>query len=122
MGMSMNKLVYLASPYSAYKGGRWEAFELVSRRAAGLMLSGNLVFCPIAHSHSIEMEGMSEKQDGDWWLRQDFAVLERCDEVWVYMMPGWKESYGVQAEIDFALAHNIPVYYLAWHQEEKEAA
>jgi nucleoside 2-deoxyribosyltransferase len=105
------KLIYLASPYSAFTEGREKAEQLVSQKAAELMLQGFNVFCPIAHSHAIE-EYMSERQTGDFWLEQDFAVLKHCDELLVYKMPGWEDSYGVWKEIHFAGEHGIPVKYI----------
>ena len=107
------KLVYLASPYSAYKGGREDAFRLACEKAAEVMSMGYAVFCPIAHSHSVEKYGMDgATQNGDWWLEQDFAVLRRCDELWVYMMPGWEKSYGIGKEIELAKSRGIPIEYL----------
>lgn len=107
-------LIYLASPYSKYPQGRQTAFELVCKKAAQLMLNGYEVFCPIAHSHPIEELGMSDAMPmpGDFWLKQDFAVLKNCDELWVYMMEGWADSYGVRREIMFAKEHGIPIKHL----------
>lgn len=105
------KLIYLASPYSKYPYGRNAAYEAVTRKAAQLMLEGHLVFAPIPHSHAIE-QFMPEIKDGDFWLKQDFAVLAACKELWVYKMPGWDESYGVQKEIEFANNNKIKVKYL----------
>lgn len=106
-------LVYLASPYSApTKNKRTRRFNQVCKKAAELMSQGNMVFCPIAHSHPIETIGMPEMQTGDWWLQQDFAVLKHCEKLVVYKMPGWDKSYGVGKEIEFAEANNIPVEYL----------
>jgi hypothetical protein len=111
----MSKLIYLASPYSKYPGGRNAAFVVACDKAAELMLQGTKVFCPIAHSHPIEDIGMDGViQDGDFWLSQDFAVLSRCDELWVYKMPGWDVSYGVGKEIDFAVENGIPIKYLEY--------
>jgi hypothetical protein len=108
----MSKLIYLASPYSKYPKGRVAAFEEICEKAAHLMLEGHNVFCPIAHSHPIEDLGMVDRGTHDFWLKQDFAVLERCDELFVYKMPSWEESYGVTKEIEFAQKNNIPVTYL----------
>ncbi len=110
------KLVYLASPYSKYPGGREAAYKEVCSKAAELMQQV-AIFCPIAHSHSIELEGMNgDIKNGDWWLKQDFAVLKRCDELWVYQMPGWEESYGVTKEIMFALNNLIPIKMIPYVQ------
>ena len=103
-----DKLIYLATPYNGYLGTRAEAYHLACLKAAELMEEGYTVFSPIAHSHSIEIEsGMSKS--GEFWLRQDFAILAYCDELWVYKLPGWDTSYGVAEEIKFAKAYDIPV-------------
>lgn len=115
--MKVNKnltLVYLASPYSKYVEGRMAAYMLACDKAAELMNKGYAVFCPIAHSHSIEVSSMEKVMDGDWWLKQDFAILEHCDELHVYQMPGWEDSYGVQQEIDYAEQLGIPIKYIKY--------
>jgi Domain of unknown function (DUF1937) len=105
--------IYLASPYSApTPGERHTRFVKACKKAAALMEDGHVVFCPIAHSHSIEVEGMDEIHDGKFWLRQDFAILDCVDVLFVYMMDGWEESKGIKAEIAYAKAENIPVYYI----------
>jgi hypothetical protein len=70
------------------------------------------VFCPIAHSHSIETESDLPPQEGNWWLERDFPFLDACDELWVYMMSGWEKSYGVGREIEFANKMGIPITFL----------
>lgn len=111
----MSNLVYLASPYSKYPQGRIAAFEKVCKKAAELMLEGFNIFCPIAHSHPIELIGMTTMKSGDFWLKQDFAVLGVCSKMFVYKMEGWEESDGVTREIAFAKEHGIPVEYLNAH-------
>lgn len=110
---SKPKLIYLASPYShRYSYIRTRRFEDVCVKAAELMSQGYLVFCPIAHSHPIEKIGMTGRMPGDWWLKQDFAVLKGCDELFVYRIKGWDKSYGVAMEIKFAKANNMPITYI----------
>lgn len=105
--------IYLASPYSAKSPkARDKRFRKVCRKAAALMLQGYRVFCPIAHSHPIETLGMKKKHNGDFWLQQDFAVLTFCDELWVYCMKGWEDSYGIRKEIEYAQTRNIPIRYI----------
>ena len=115
-------MIYLASPYTilntegkseqALKNLRTRRFKTVCKKAAELMLNGEQVFCPIAHSHPIEVNGMTEIKDGDFWLKQDFAVLAHCDQLTVYRMPGWEQSNGVRREIEFAQERGIPVEYI----------
>jgi len=117
---------YLASPYSAKTPQQRKArFKEVCRKAAELMLKGELIFCPIAHSHPIEVEGMDEVKDGEFWLKQDFAVLQHAKKLLVYKMDGWDKSHGIAAEIKFAQELNIPVEYLEPNDKQriiKEAA
>jgi hypothetical protein len=115
-------MIYLASPYTivggealtpkALKNRRTRRFKAVCKKAAKLMLEGEAVFCPIAHSHPIEVHGMDEIKNGDFWLAQDFAVLAHCDRVLVYRMPGWEKSEGIKREIAFAAERNIPVDFI----------
>ena len=111
---------YLASPYSVvYPISKQSAvtirdrrYRKVCRKAAQLMLDGKLIFCPIAHSHPIEVIGMKSIQNGDFWLRQDLAILEHASELIVFKMDGWELSSGVAREIKFAEEHNIPIVYI----------
>jgi hypothetical protein len=111
----MSELIYLASVYSqgnASANKRTRRYKAACKKAAELMMQGHNVFCPIAHSHPIETLGMTTIEDHDFWLKQDFAVLERCTKLVVYKMPGWKKSFGIGKEIEFAEAHNIPIEYI----------
>lgn len=112
---------YLASPYSVKQPVsrqravtiRDRRYRKVCKKAAQLMLEGKLIFCPIAHSHPIEVIGMKgEIKSGDFWLEQDFALLEHASELIVFMMDGWEDSSGVTREIEFAKANSIPIVYI----------
>jgi hypothetical protein len=95
----MDKLTYLASPYShpdpRIMHGR---FLAVCAAAARLMSEGQVVFSPIAHSHPLAMAG---KLPTDWafWERYDRVMLERSDKFGILPLPGWNESRGIKAEI-----------------------
>jgi hypothetical protein len=111
----MSELLYLASVYSqgnASNNKKTRRYKAVCKKAAELMQQGHCVFAPIAHSHPIEVHGMDVVEGHDFWLKQDFAVLERCDKLVVYKMPGWTKSIGIGREIEFAKEHNIPIEYL----------
>lgn len=116
-------LIYLASPYSAPTAQiRQLRFENVCQTAARLMEAGNEVFCPIAHSHPIEVHGMDEIKDGDFWLRQDFAILRHCDALVIDdTIPGWDKSEGVYRETVYAFENNIPVNLLSELDEARAA-
>lgn len=111
---------YLASPYSPVGEHTEEQkhylrqvrFMEVSEKAAELMLAGEKIFCPIAHSHPIEHYGMKDTQSGDFWLEQDFAILAHANLLKVYRMEGWDKSSGVRREIEFAVENGIPIEYI----------
>ena len=105
-------MIYLASPYSHDDPAVQEQrFQQVCRVAAAMMRDGQHVFSPIAHTHPIAQHG---DLPGHWqyWEAFDRWFIERCEKVVVLMLPGWKESRGVQAEIRIAEELGIPVEYL----------
>lgn len=104
-------LVYLATPYSHPNPVvRQHRFEQACRAAARWQQKGQLVFSPIAHSHSLtEYEELP--QGWDFWRDWCLATLGRCDRLWVLQLDGWEQSRGVQAEIQIALERGIPIKY-----------
>jgi len=66
-----------------------------------------MVFSPIAHSHPLTRYGLPT--DWTFWRRYDRAHMERCDELAVLMLDGWRESKGVRAEMAIARELNMPV-------------
>ena len=104
-------MIYLASPYSHPDAAVREArFRDACRAAAKLMRLGHVVFSPIAHGHCICEHGLPT--DWRFWEPFERFQLERCDEVVVLMLDGWRESVGVQAEIRIAGDAGKPVRYL----------
>ena len=104
-------MIYLASPYTHPDPAIQEArFHAACRQAAEMLRCGIRVFSPIAYTHPIAAHGLP----GDWsfWNDQDRAFLQMCSEVWVLMLDGWRESEGVQAEIEIALRLGKPVVYV----------
>ncbi|HZT79162.1 MAG TPA: DUF1937 family protein [Gemmataceae bacterium] len=105
-------MIYLASPYSHPDPAvREERFHAACRAAAALLRAGHAVFSPIAHSHALARHGLSE--DWKFWEPFDREYLERCDEVVVLMLAGWRESVGVREEVRIARELGKPVRYVA---------
>ena len=100
-------VIYLACPYWHEDACvRYDRFEAVNEIAGKIMEYGHVVFSPI--SHSVPISGTMENKDHDFWLGQDFPLLEMCDEMWIVPLAGWEDSVGVGREIKHALKHNIP--------------
>lgn len=110
-------ITYLCSPYSSPDAAvREMRFRAACRAAAELIAEGDTVFCPIAHSHSIAVHGGVDALDGDVWLSQDLAIAAALADarleplrLMVLMLDGWRESVGIQRELDWASAHDIQV-------------
>ena len=113
VGQPSQSLTYLASPYThADKEVRRDRYMAACKAAAKLMLAGEVVFAPIAHSHPIE--AYFDKNEGhDFWMRQDAPYLEACSKLVVLTIDGWDKSSGVAHEIRRAVERGIPIEYLA---------
>ena len=105
-------MIYLASPYSHPDPAiRHERFHAACGAAASLLLAGHAVFSPIAHCHPLVEHGLPTHWG--FWERLGREHLERCNEVVVLMLDGWRESVGVQAEVRIAAELGKPVWYTA---------
>ena len=69
------------------------------------------MFSPIAHRHPL----VEHVLPTHWAFCERFGRehLERCDELVVLMLDGWRESVGVQAEVWIAGELGKPVWYTA---------
>ena len=104
-------MIYLASPYTHPDPAVREArFQAACRQAAEMLRCGVRVFSPIAHTHPIAAHGLPP--EWDFWAEYDRAFLEMCDEVWVLMLDGWRESRGVRAEVEIAVSMGKSVVYV----------
>ena len=104
-------LMYLACPYSHPDFDvRKRRFNEANRYAAKLFTNGYMVFSPISHTHPIAAYGLP----GDWkfWEAFDRVMLERCEAMIVLCLDGWKESKGVQAEIEIMREMKKPIAYV----------
>lgn len=108
----MRKLIYLASPYSDPSDDiRCQNYETVSKLAAKLCSEGHVVLSPITYGHTLC--GFREMPtEWEFWENYCITLLEKCDEMIVYMMNGWEKSKGVTAEIKFCKENKIPITYL----------
>ena len=115
------KMIYLATPYSSdgILGSLLMVYRCrtVTRVAAILMGKGNNVFSPITHSHYIACAGNLPQLDSEFWLEMDKWYVDRCDEVNVLMVEGWRISKGVNREIHWALEQGKVVVGVNTHGE-----
>ena len=104
-------MIYLATPYTHSDPSVMEArFDAACRFAGAMMARGHLVFSPIAHTHPIAVK-CGLPRGWEFWDRYDREMIAACEKLVVVMMDGWRESKGVNAEIDIARSLGKPVEY-----------
>ena len=109
--MDKNEIIYLAAPYThADSSVCEERFEKITEYAASLIRKQMIVLSPVTMCHPMTKYGLL----GDWqfWERFDRAYLMLCSRMIVLCLPGWKESKGVQAEIQIMKELGKPVEYV----------
>jgi nucleoside 2-deoxyribosyltransferase len=105
-------MIYLASPYSHPDPAVQEQrFLAVCEAAAKLMVRGYVIFSPVAHSHPIAQFGLPK--DWNYWAEFDRDFLSHCDSMIVLMLPGWRESVGVRAEIAIMTKMKKTIAYIS---------
>jgi hypothetical protein len=105
-------MIYLASPYTHSDPRVRDArFNAACQATAVLVRAGQIVFSPIVHGHPLVRFDLPI--EWEYWEHFDREYLRRCDELAVLMLDGWRESRGVQAEIDLAIEMKLPVRYLS---------
>lgn len=98
----MPGFIYLASPYSHPDPAvRDMRYMRVRDIAARLILERDQpVYSPIAHCHDM-CAAAKAPFTYEAWREQDEAMIRPAEEVWVAMLPGWRESAGIKAEVAY---------------------
>ena len=103
---------YVATPYSKFPGGIFEAYREACRQTAVLIRAGVPAFSPIAHTHGVAIEGNIDPMSHDIWLPADAPMMEAAGGLIVCMMEGWDTSYGIAHEIEAFKAAGKPIVYM----------
>lgn len=121
----MNKLVYVAAPYSKIED-KHTLMERIADFSGYYMINhpGEYAITGLVH-HYASIQRPDLGTDYKFWEEFCVGFIKRCDKVLVLMIDGWEKSTGVHAEINLAKRLNIPIEY--WIpskelQEEKDFA
>lgn len=105
-GAKAMKLAYIAGPYrAATKGGILLNIQNAANIGAMAAEKGYAIIVPHCNSYLPDKCGTFTDR---YWLDMDLEVLSRCDLV--VLVPGWEQSAGTRAEVEFANERGIPVY------------
>lgn len=105
-------MIYLATPYTNLTPEEREYYFAISCKVAAILFNeGKHVFAPIIYAHPIAIR---HKLPADWhfWKEFDEKMLSVCDELWVLMLPGWEDSFGIKQEAEIAHKDKKPVKFL----------
>lgn len=104
-------MIYLASPYSHPEPAvREQRFFLACCAAATLISTGHMVFAPVVHFHPLVAFGLPT--DWSFWQAIDRQFLSWSEELVVLKLDGWRESIGVQAELQMARELAKPIRFI----------
>jgi hypothetical protein len=104
---------YMASVYSKWPLGLDDACQEACKLAGELIMRGLPVYSPIAHSHPIAVAADIDPYDHEIWLPADKPMFEQAHGLLVMAMPGWRDSYGIGKEIEWAIAMKKPRFLIA---------
>lgn len=105
-------MIYLASPYSHEDAAiREQRANEAAAAALALITRGHSIYSPIASWHHwCQIWGLPFEYET--WASQDRGMIEAASELWVLMLPGWRESRGIAAELTHAQVMSKPVKFV----------
>ena len=111
---------YLTAPYRSVNAISYQQQQLIMERrfrkcmrlVAELMGKGELIYYPLAHGRNVEKYSGIPSDPKEFWMTQNFSILQHAKELLVFKIPEWEKSEGVATEIEFAKSLNIPVRYI----------
>jgi len=108
----MSEFKYLASPFSSPDPlVEWSRYMEARRAVAGLARLRIWAYSPIVHWFEVARE-FKLPTDAAFWQDANRAMICSSRGVYVLMLPGWKESVGVNQEVALAETMRLPIRYL----------
>lgn len=102
-------MIYLASPYTAANPITMETRYLEACAAvAAFTDERTTIYSPIAHYHVVAKFG-ELPTDFAFWSRHNRHMLNLAEALWVLALPGWQDSVGVTAELEYAAEIYRPI-------------
>lgn len=110
---------YLGSPYSHPDPYVREQRHLMAMaHVAAFLKQGIAVYSPIVHCHELAKVWDMPKE-AKFWERYNYTMLAAAEELWVLKLLGWKESVGLQGEIQEAKRIGVSIVELEPNMESK---
>ncbi len=113
------KIVFISGPLTTGWDGKDREFILnnilrAEKYQIALINAGVGVFC--AHTHTSMHHEKGSTAPESYYYQLDMEFLKRSSDA-LLAMPGWEQSKGAKAEVEWAMAHNLPVFYPNSHTQ-----
>jgi len=95
---------YIATPFSATgptaKKVMYDRYKAAVAISALLYQMNQPHYAPIVSTYPPRLV-LKNPADSNFWVNLDKITLQRCNALWVVMLPGWASSNGIAREIEW---------------------
>lgn len=99
--MSARGYLYIATPFTKFRGGPVAAASMAGRVAGQFVKAGIPVFSPIAHTYAIAHASHLDHKDAHTWLIMDQPLMDAARALVVFQAEGWDDSDGIRYEVGY---------------------
>ena len=108
------KLVYIASPFAHSNEYIVETrVNFVNTYYVHLLKNNMNAISPVTVGNVLRKYISEHQWDNKFWMPLDLHLLEKCDEMHILCLAGWRNSKGVKEEIEFCERIGIPIKYVS---------
>ena len=108
------RLIYLGSPYNhADETVRAQRLRIVQDALAFFAISAQniCIYSPIAHWSGVATNH-ALPHGFEFWSQRDFHMIRQSTALWILTTEGWKDSYGLRQEREFADSIKKPTLFV----------
>lgn len=115
-------MIYFATPYThSSKEIMQSRYELALQATYWLATTQpEPVYSPIVHWHNVA-NTFDLPRDAEWWKSTNFAMVRRCQAMYVLVVNGTYESKGVREEVALAEYLMMPVSFVNIRGEQVDS-
>ncbi len=104
-------VLYLAAPYWHERKEVRDFRANTARACARRLIEHNcMVYCPFIYSYGLET---APRGGEEYWRAHSLLMAQRCDEIMIIELDGWKDSAGVMKEIEIFKERGKRLYFYA---------
>lgn len=102
-------MIYVISPYT--KTDHEVTFAANARAVKALQaLTKQPVYSPVVYGHSLD-KATQKDESWAWWMEHCIGMLKQAKSAVVLPLQGWRESAGLDYEMEFCRRHSTPYVF-----------